>query len=98
MQMLRRGGVPGLVLLVLAVGILVLRDATMSRETSVDERQDLVVQVRAHVIDEPPAVIDFIMHVIARERIVPFVPKTGCNVPPRPNHLRTLSFSSPCIA
>lgn len=56
-QMLRRGVVPGLVVLVLAVGILMLRDATMSRETPVDEQRDLAVQVRAHVLDEPPGVI-----------------------------------------
>lgn len=41
----------------LAVGILVLRDATMSRETPVDERRDLAVQVRAQVVDEPPGVL-----------------------------------------
>jgi hypothetical protein len=56
-QMLRRGVVPGLVMLVLAAGILMLRDATMSRATPVDEQRDLAVQVRAHVTDEPPEVV-----------------------------------------
>lgn len=53
-----RGVVLGVVVLVLALGVVVLRETTMSRSTPVDERLDLAVEVRAFVVREPPGAIE----------------------------------------
>lgn len=45
------------VLAVLGAGIVLLRAATMARDTPVDPRRDLVVVLRAHVVREPPGAI-----------------------------------------
>jgi hypothetical protein len=58
----RRWLVLGTVAVAVAVGIIVLRDTIGSRETPVDERLDLAVELRAAIIDEAPEAIEDMTH------------------------------------